>query len=60
MTAQKNMVTGVTDPRDKEEENINSTVVKNAKNNNILNSMPSLNNPEEFKLTTNKEQLKLD
>ena len=60
MTAQKNMVTGVTDPRDKEEENINSTVDKNAKNNNILNSMPSLNNPEEFKLTTNKEQLKLD
>ena len=35
MTAQKNMVTGVTDPRDKEEENINSTVDKNAKNNNV-------------------------
>ena len=60
MTAQKNMVTGVTDPIDKEEENINSTVDKNAKNNNILNSMVSLNNPDKFELTTNKEQLKLD
>ena len=60
MTAQKNIVTGVIDPRDKEAATIESTSNTNNKANNILNSMVSLNNPEEFKLTTNKEQLKLD
>ena len=60
MVAQKNIVTCVIDPKEKEEEKINSTSNTNDKANNILNSMPSLNNPEEFKLTTNKEQLKLD
>ena len=60
MTEQKNIVTGVIDPKDKEEENIKSTANTNAKNNNVVKRIPSLEKPENFELITNVEQLKLN